>query len=477
MSNPVIELACCETVLLNEIGMKEATPEFIRTTYDLALRSSDHADGRIDWEKVHAAIIARWDRDTLCDLQVELRRKFKRSDLPPIPPVPPKPPHPEAFTEVITATVSLKQLRAAFEAVYPLTPKKHPCNACECVKVAFEPTLIEIITWDQECSASSWAPASCEGIATNARAACIVPAKKLRRILKALPQDEITIKAMPDKFGNNLAFYVEGGHIEIPCEDLDDFSEIKAETNEGEIHFHPSELCESLEMTLFATDAESSRYSLGGVCLHRTGEGIDIIGTDARRLSVSSLPVSPLKWDCTEAVVLNARVGNFLQERLQAFDDETEIVTVSVGATHIRIQHAKLTVIAERLSGRYPRYEDVIRKKSKHTTQVPVERMRDVLWLARTLSGETKRSVMLQLKAGELHAVIKTEEGVCVMTTPIEFSGPELEVYLDPRLVGEYFERLPNSAQVSLEMKSGAEAVNFVTGRHLFVAMPMTSER
>ncbi len=58
MNDITIELACCEMVLLNEIGIPEMKQKQIAQTYRLALESSERDS--IDWRKVNAAIIARW---------------------------------------------------------------------------------------------------------------------------------------------------------------------------------------------------------------------------------------------------------------------------------------------------------------------------------------------------------------------------------------------------------------------------------
>ena len=58
-----VELCCCESVLLNEIAMKEMHQKQIAQTYRLALESSERDS--IDWAKVNNAIIARWSKSGL----------------------------------------------------------------------------------------------------------------------------------------------------------------------------------------------------------------------------------------------------------------------------------------------------------------------------------------------------------------------------------------------------------------------------
>jgi hypothetical protein len=58
-----IELAACESVLLQEIGDKRMKRRDVAQTYALALKSSERDS--IDWGKVNRAIIARWSMHAL----------------------------------------------------------------------------------------------------------------------------------------------------------------------------------------------------------------------------------------------------------------------------------------------------------------------------------------------------------------------------------------------------------------------------
>lgn len=58
------ELACCEMVLLREIGMKEIKQKHLALTYAMAICSSE-AKSQINWRKVNDAIKKRWSASGL----------------------------------------------------------------------------------------------------------------------------------------------------------------------------------------------------------------------------------------------------------------------------------------------------------------------------------------------------------------------------------------------------------------------------
>lgn len=56
----MMELVCCEMVLMNEIAQPECTLEGLAKTLAMAWVSSENENKLIDWAKVTAAITARW---------------------------------------------------------------------------------------------------------------------------------------------------------------------------------------------------------------------------------------------------------------------------------------------------------------------------------------------------------------------------------------------------------------------------------
>lgn len=60
-----VYLTCCEMVLLDEISHKECKRRDIAQTYRMAILAEAENGEPIDWNKVNAAIIARWSRSGL----------------------------------------------------------------------------------------------------------------------------------------------------------------------------------------------------------------------------------------------------------------------------------------------------------------------------------------------------------------------------------------------------------------------------
>lgn len=58
-----VELACCESNLLQEIADKKMKRRDVAKTYALAVHSSEV--NKVNWRKVNEAIVARWSLSSL----------------------------------------------------------------------------------------------------------------------------------------------------------------------------------------------------------------------------------------------------------------------------------------------------------------------------------------------------------------------------------------------------------------------------
>lgn len=70
-----IELANCEATLLDEIANPQMKRADVASTYGLAILSGER--DKIDWKRVHAAIVARWSVYALVWIKTEA---WKRVD-------------------------------------------------------------------------------------------------------------------------------------------------------------------------------------------------------------------------------------------------------------------------------------------------------------------------------------------------------------------------------------------------------------
>ena len=76
-------------------------------------------------------------------------------------------------------------------------------------------------------------------------------------------------------------------------------------------------LCEMIRRTLFATDNENPRYSLGGVCFEHDGSSITAVATDGRRLATQDADGICVNGHTFEPVILPVNALKLLAKVLK----------------------------------------------------------------------------------------------------------------------------------------------------------------
>ena len=116
----------------------------------------------------------------------------------------------------------------------------------------------------------------------------LLPPKQFQQILESANDERLTLERT--KTGIIVTGEYDGNeHWELATQSPDEFPTVDdfAETAYHEI---PAKaLTEMIQRTLFATDKESIRIALGGVCFENDGDSITAVATDGRRLAVQNM--------------------------------------------------------------------------------------------------------------------------------------------------------------------------------------------
>mgnify|MGYP000042659173 CR=1 FL=1 len=106
-------------------------------------------------------------------------------------------------------------------------------------------------------------------------------------------------------------------------------------------NLNATELFSAIENCEFATDTESSRYALGGLCFAPTGaDTLDIVGTDSRRLAWETLPAEVLGTlpEDKQTAVIPCRALNLLADEIKK--RKTSVVSFAVAEVVVSSRQA-----------------------------------------------------------------------------------------------------------------------------------------
>lgn len=191
-----------------------------------------------------------------------------------------------------TETASVVVNRSAFLNAVKTAKKLNPRNPAKTVSLSVNGS-VDVITGDNDARFSQ-----CLAYAKKSGELRLTfPEQQLTAIATKLKSEtlELTLHSVPALSDNVLT--VAGGSATF---------ELSVERPDGETRFQtdfPAEfahnvqagdLLHALNLTIFATDSESTRYALAGLCFVPESNSLDIAATDSRRLAVETVPAELL---------------------------------------------------------------------------------------------------------------------------------------------------------------------------------------
>lgn len=267
----------------------------------------------------------------------------------------------------------------------------------------------------------------------------LVDFKKLQTLVGKL-KGELTFN-----LGDHETIVIRSGSSEyrLPSEGTEEFPEgcvwDDPADDEETFQIPADRLGYALEQTMYATDVDSTRYALGGVCFTAEGEDLALAATDSRRLSVFHTTVYHNHADSEFQFIIPKEALNALVPYLKGNGN----VYFHVGKNHVVVRSAAgWGMYARQLEGRFPKYQDVIPDiNNLDSIVVDVDEFVEAVKAAQVITDEDHRGIDVCLDdgQGELHA-INSDGGSC--KAEFTFSGPfhKFEIKLDPRLLLDWFQ-------------------------------------
>lgn len=313
------------------------------------------------------------------------------------------------------------------------------------------------------------------GVEVNSPGAAILSVGRFGSIVRESTDEHLSLEV--DASGVRVRG--ERSQFSLPAEDPHEFPTV-AEFAESAFVSVPARLFrEVIRRTIFATDNESSRYALGGVLLELEPDHLTAVATDGRRLAKMEGPITAtdsfVKAEGTTIVPASAM---HLLER-SVGDAETE-VQIAVTENNILVKSERATVLAQLLSGRYPRWRDVFpQQQGRCKVEIVVGPLYSAVRQAAIFTSEESRGVDFKFTEGTLVLSGQAADvGQSRIELPIPYEGDEVSVKLDPRFMIDFLRVLDSGKSFALEMKDSESAViSYTDDGYSYVIMPLARDR
>jgi DNA polymerase-3 subunit beta len=281
--------------------------------------------------------------------------------------------------------------------------------------------------------------------------ALAVSARHLYDIVKALPEQSVTLKRAHNNYLEVKSGPSEFRIVGLPAED---FPALPRFEKVAFTDLAPEDLLGMIERTLFAVSTDETRYNLNGVFFEPSPEALRLVATDGHRLSLSERPVGST-FGLKRGVILPRKGLQELRKLLgEAVEAGAENGKTSLGfVENSAILRRPGVILSMRLiEGLFPDYRQVIPKGGEKVVRVGRDRLLETLRRISLLSTDKAHAVKLELGKGALRVLSQNPDlGEAKEDVPVEYAGEALKIGFNARYLMDVL-AVVRSKEVALEL-------------------------
>ena len=367
--------------------------------------------------------------------------------------------------------IKREPFQKAFQMASIVAPQRSPKAVLQNIKIQAEDAETVITATDMEVAIRLVVPE----VEVQTPGEALIPVQRLNMIVRESNDETLVFETDSEKT------IISGSHsrFELAAADPIEFPAVAGFDSQDYYEIAAQVLKEMIRRTLFATDAESSRFALSGVLLEVDGDHVTAVGTDGRRLAKMEGSIAKVGDPQTEGVatIVPARAMQLIERILP--DDETKI-QLAPRANDLWLQAPGIVFFTRLVEGRFPKWRDVLPKRDdSNRIDLPVGPMFAALRQAAVVANEESRGVDFTFGNGTLVLSNRTAEvGQSRVEMPIPFEGDELTIALDHRYVADFLKVLPPDKMFTLDIANGEAAAYCETDdSYGYVIMPLSKDR
>jgi len=312
----------------------------------------------------------------------------------------------------------------------------------------------------------------------------LIPADKLKQIVSAedneptltIETDQETCHIRGEDAHFRLVGYAASEFPEIP-----DFHQVVSSGKaKAVLTLQAGPLASMIAKTIFATARENTRYAINGVLLSRTGNKIEMVATDGRRLALTRLAV--ISSDGSEdavSCIIPTKALSMLQRLLS---DEDEKVCVAITDNQVLFAiggdaDARAVLASNLVEGAFPPFEDVIPKDQDKKVTFDRDVLTSAVRRAALLTNEESRGVRMSFSGADKQVELTSrapEMGEADIRVPINaYEGEDIAIGFNPHFITDAL-KVITEPEVIMELKAPNKPGLMKSGNDfVYVVMPV----
>jgi DNA polymerase-3 subunit beta len=357
------------------------------------------------------------------------------------------------------------------QTVTGIVERRHTLPILSNVLITKESVAVSFCSTDIEMQIKTHAEmgAGSETIATT------VAARKLLDILRALPEQEITVSLA------NKKLVVSQGKSKFSLQTLaaEEFPTVMpAEAYPARVVLTQKALKHLLHMVHFSMAQQDIRYYLNGLLLVIDTESLKAVATDGHRLAFSAVKSGAQGVEIAIAgerqeVIIPRKAILELQRLLSETDDQ---VVIEFASNQARFCFNQIELLSKLIEGKFPDYQRVI--PINHTKIISLDRevFLGSLQRAAILTTDKFKGVRLTLSTGSLRvSSTNAEQEEASEELEVDYQGDPVDIGFNVQYLLDVLANLKNKTiQVALQDPNASALITAAEDSEFkYVVMPM----
>jgi len=250
-----------------------------------------------------------------------------------------------------------------------------------------------------------------------------VPARQMIELLKALPDQPITIKTASE---GSFECAWNNGNSSLPYFPAADYPQIKGASDEASSFTIPAQtLIEGISGTIYATADDEMRPAMNGIFFDIEENSTTLVASDSHKLICYTTPdvVSGQK----ASFILNKKAAAVVKSIL---DKDEESVEVKFDSSMVEFKFGPTLMVCRLIVGKYPKYRDVIPQNNANILKIDRQRLLNTVRRVAVCANKASNHIKLELKPGQLEITAQDLGFALAAYEKIdcEYNGGELSI-------------------------------------------------
>lgn len=371
--------------------------------------------------------------------------------------------------------VDREKLAEAFALAANVAPQRSPKEILQNVKLTAIGGVIALEATDLEMSIH----AIVEGEnAIQQEGQVLLPVSRTGAILRESNDEELVIELAD----NGINIRSASAKFRLPSADPNEFPAVAAFGESDYMLVDSRVLKTAIQRTVFATDAESSRFALGGIKLEvEDGRGI-AIGTDGRRLACCHFAMEAVgslaAFEPSRGTILPTNAAKLLE---RAIDPKDGPIKLAARVNDVIVETSRCVMFTRLIEGRYPNWRQVLNGVSAEASivEIPCGSLLAAIRQAAITTERETRGVVMTIHEGTMVIESQTAElGQARIETPIAYADDKRSVKIDCRFIEEFCRVVAMDEVLDIRIGTSSEAMSLSHGAdYRYIVMPMALDR